>query len=64
MSVQKERRVKDVILGVIAGICGTLAFDNIVNMIADTGMIKFRFMLFVILSGVSIWCILKATRRI
>lgn len=64
MSVQKERRLKDVILGVISGICGTLAYDNLINMVADTGMTKFRFMLFILMSGVSVWCFLKATRHV
>lgn len=64
MNVQKERRTKDVILGVISGICGTLAYDNLINMVVDTGMTKFRFILFVLLAGCSIWCFLKATRRV
>ncbi|AVO22850.1 hypothetical protein HWB57_gp007 [Erwinia phage vB_EamM-Bue1] len=64
MSVQTERRFKDVVLGILCGVCGTLAYDNLVNMIADTGMTKFRFVLFVLFAGVSIWCFLKGTRRI
>jgi len=64
MSVHKERRIKDVTLGIITGVTGTLAYDNLINMAADTGMTKFRFILFILFSAVSIWCFLKATRRI
>lgn len=63
-TTQQDRRLKDTILGVLSGVCGTLAFDNLVNMLADTGMTKFRFVLFVIFTGCSAWCFLKAMRKV
>lgn len=64
MTVQKDRRFRDVMLGVLAGVFGTLAFDNLVNLLAGAGMTKFRFILLVLFAGFAIWCVMKALRKV
>uniref|UniRef100_A0AAU8L082 Uncharacterized protein n=1 Tax=Serratia phage Kevin TaxID=3161161 RepID=A0AAU8L082_9CAUD len=60
---QKERRLLDVNLGVLCGIFGTLAADNLVSMFTEEATGNMRFLLFVILSVASVAAFLKAIRK-
>ncbi|AFX93661.1 hypothetical protein G646_gp193 [Serratia phage phiMAM1] len=62
-STQKERRFLDVSLGVLSGVFGTLAVDNLVSMFTDEGTGNMRFLLFIILCVASVAAYLKAIRK-